>query len=86
MYDNAGTKIGYGEQEDVDTSSPMSLPSLLEDPLIVIPERHNDYVQFKLGGQAWPSDGDFGPDDVPRCQVGDWDSADLVSVSCAHAV
>ena len=73
MYDNNHTEIGHQSQTKANAGDPIRLNSLLEDPLIVIPEHHKDYVQFALNSQAWPSDGDNDPNKVPRCEVGHWD-------------
>ena len=73
IYDNDHKQIGYQGQTLASASSPLHVKSLLEDPLVCVPEEHNDYVQFALGNQAWPSDGGSNQQIVPRCMVGGWD-------------
>ena len=91
MTDNDGNQIGYtqplGDDSSVNyvppsdndgysDSNPLSFQSKLEDILGCRPEKHDDYIAFGLGDQAWPSDGDFADGNVPSCTVGGWDGAD----------
>lgn len=77
MTDNDGNEIGYtqprGGADGYTASDPLQLQSKLEDVLTCIPEKENDYIQFSLGQQAWPSNGDFVPGAIPSCSVGGWD-------------
>ena len=51
----------------------------LEDRLILTPEEHDDYIQFTLGAQAWPSnDQSHG---VPSCSEGGWNDKGMEEVS-----
>lgn len=101
MTDNDGHQIGYTQplgnpsgknyvppnnNDGYSNSNPLSFQSKLEDLLICTPEHQNDYIQFSLRGQAWPSNGDFGNGDIPSCSVGAWDGADDPSayLVCNH--
>jgi len=56
----------------VSSSDPLRAKSSLEDVLICVPEEKEDLVWFELGAQKWPSNGNYGPQDVPRCTVDKW--------------
>ena len=77
MTDNDHNQIGYtqplGGNDGYSASNPLQFQSKLEAVLTCVPEKQNDYIQFYLGAQAWPSDGDFAPEAVPSCTVGGWD-------------
>lgn len=82
MFDNAKTQIGYQSRTGTDGSNPVSVSSALEDDLVVIAESQDDYIQYTLGPQTWPSNGKFGPTDAHNsCSVGDWDCSDSPCVS-----
>lgn len=91
MTDNDGNQIGYtqplgdpsgenyvppDDNQGYSDSDPLNFQSKLKDELVCTPEEHNDYIQFSLGPQAWPSDGDFADGAIPTCSVGSWDGAD----------
>ena len=80
MTDNSGAQIGYteplGGTDGYTASNPLQFESKLEDVLTCVPEKDHDYIQFYLGQQAWPSDGDFADGAVPSCSVGGWDGTD----------
>lgn len=68
VFDNDGNKIISPEKHpSINAQKPLRLNIGLKDPLVCIPEKNNDYVQFKLGSDAWPSS------NGARCNVGKWD-------------
>jgi hypothetical protein len=77
MTDNDHNQIGYtqplGGNNGYSASNPLQFQSKLEAVLTCIPQKQNDYIQFYLGAQAWPSDGNSAPGAVPSCTVGGWD-------------
>ena len=73
MKDDAFTSIiGYGKGDCASHAS-MEVGSKLEDLMIITPENQDDYIQFQVGSQAWPSNGDGS---TPGCKVGDWNGSD----------
>ncbi|KAL9087247.1 MAG: hypothetical protein Q9165_006741 [Trypethelium subeluteriae] len=82
ILDNSKAQIGFQSRTGCDASTPVYVPSALEDDLSVIAESTHDYIAFSLPGQSWPSDGKFGPTDAHNpCSVGGWDGSDYPSVS-----
>lgn len=80
MTDNGGNQIGYtqplGGADGYTASDPLQFQSKLEEVLTCVPEKEHDYIQFYLGQQAWPSDGDFVSGAIPSCSVGGWDGTE----------
>ncbi|KAL6716724.1 hypothetical protein ACLMJK_006292 [Lecanora helva] len=74
MYDNSHSLLANSSWNEASAKQPLSVNSPLQDPLLVIPESRNDYVQFRLGNQAWPSNGKYTPDQTPMCDVTSWTS------------
>ena len=72
MHDDKGITLATVERTQASASKPLRVNSLLQDPLVVAPEEKNDYIQFQLGKQAWPSNQEFGIDESTGCKVQDW--------------
>ncbi|KAI9711679.1 MAG: hypothetical protein M1812_007112 [Candelaria pacifica] len=72
IFDANGDQIG--RQDRVDSRTPVMVKSKLADPLVITTEDwdHNDYVQFQLGAQGWPSNNINGAK-TAHCDVGEWD-------------
>ena len=87
MTDDSGYQIGYSARSgSYSDGSPLGVVSKLEDTLYCTPEDHNDYIQFGLGQQNWPSDGDFADGAVPSCSVGGWDGDGSYEYPVSHIV
>ena len=82
MFDNNHNQIGFVAKTKAGAGNSLRLNSKLEDPLVITPEERNDYIQFTLGAQAWPSSQDKG---MPKCTVGGWDGTDNPLVSRARS-
>ena len=74
MTDHNHASIGYVQPMDANPTHPLDFQSKLEDVLVCIPEKQNDYIQFSLGAQQWPSNGKSNPGAVPSCKEGTWDN------------
>lgn len=77
MYDNAKNVIGTTTVPDgaigVSISTPYSLISKLANPMVVIGEHENDYMQFTIGSLSFTSRTTTGP---ATCSNGGWDPKD----------
>lgn len=81
IFDAAKNQIGFQSRVGSQGDTPVAVPSLLEDDLIVRAESQHDYIAFELPQQTWPSDGKFGTYDAHNpCSVGGWDGSDWPSV------
>ena len=79
IWDVGGTQIGYQSVKEAGATSPLSVNSKLEAPLIVTGEHTGDYVQFSLGTEqfdsrqkdqtalSWCSPGGWDPRQGPSC-------------------
>ena len=83
MYDNNHNIIGSTNPsagtlgDPINTSDPYNFISSLADPLVIVGEHENDYMQFTLGSQSWTSrttaapyycsNGGWNPRDGPVC-------------------
>ena len=81
MKDAVGTQIGWQVHTAADATSPLMVKSKLEDVFVITPEEQHSYIQYTLGSQSWPSNGNFQNGQVPRCTVGDYDASDYPAVS-----
>lgn len=81
MKDAAGTQIGWQVHTAADATSPLMVKSKLEDVFVITPEEQHSYIQYTLGSQSWPSNGNFANGQVPRCTVGGYDGSDYPAVS-----
>ena len=83
IYDNDKNVIGQTPTNatyagaPINAADPYSMSSNLTDPLVVVGEHENDYIQFTLGSQSWTSKsaqapyfakiGGWNPRDGPVC-------------------
>ena len=83
IYDNNKNVIGQTPTNasyagaPINVDDPYSMTSKLADPLVVVGEHENDYIQFTLGSQSWTSrdtqapyfakNGGWNPKDGPVC-------------------
>lgn len=87
MTDNDNNQIGYAERGGpYSDSNALGFQSKLEDLLWCKPEKHNDYIAFSAGAQAWPSDGDFADGAIPSCSVGGWDGNPLYDIVASRFI
>ena len=70
MTDAANNFIGGCIDLTASDAEPLYVESVLQDPLKLTPEEKNDYIQFNLGDQVWPSNKKGGPA-VPECSIVD---------------
>ena len=79
MYDNNHNIIGQTNPspgtlgDPINTSDPYNFISSLADPLVIVGEHENDYMQFTLGTQSWTSRTTAAPYD---CSNGGWNPRD----------
>lgn len=73
--------IGWQPHTPATDKPPFSVNSRLEDPLVITPEEHDDYVRFTIGKQTWATNDNFADGSVPHCTIGDWDCSDPLCVS-----
>lgn len=59
--------------EPINTSDPYSFTSKLPNPLVIVGDHENDYVQFTYGTLQWTSRTTSGP---ATCSNGGWDPRD----------
>ena len=82
MSGNTKTNIGYQAKTPCDASNPVFVSSSLEDDLVVTAEPQGNFIDFTLGAQKWPNNGDLRPGDTQKlCSVGDWDCSNFPCVS-----
>ena len=89
MYDNAKKIIGQTDTsqggdslgDPVNIKDPYSFVSKLADPMVVVGEHENDYIQFTIGTLSWKSTDKTG---AASCTVGGWNPRDGPSCSRAY--
>ena len=74
MYDNDKNVIGQTDQSGngpaINIKDPLSFTSKLAQPMVVVGEHENDYIQFTIGTLSFKSS------DTNMCHVGGWDPRD----------
>ena len=81
MYDNAKNIIGQTDTsqsgdvlgDPINTSDPYSFVSKLADPMVVVGEHENDYIQFTIGTLSWQS---RTPSGGASCTIRGWNPRD----------
>ena len=100
IYDNNKDVIGQTPTNatyagaPINAGDPYDMTSKLADPLVVVGEHANDYIQFTLGSQSWTSrttqapyfakNGGWNPRDGPICglKTGDQNAVSACFYSC----
>ncbi|KAL9076291.1 MAG: hypothetical protein Q9161_001007 [Pseudevernia consocians] len=65
IYDNGKVQIGNHDKAAAGAGNSLSVTGRLNDALVITPESQNDYVQFTIGTESWPSSASGG---VPGCR------------------
>ncbi len=81
MYDNNKNQIGQTDTsqsgdtlgDPINSSDPLSFVSKLADPMVVVGEHEDDYIQFSIGSLSWKSTDTTGS---AKCSVGGWNPKD----------
>ncbi|MCJ1372821.1 hypothetical protein MMC20_004046 [Loxospora ochrophaea] len=81
MYDNAHNLIGQTDTsqsgdalgDPINISDPYSFVTKLANPMVVVGEHENDYIQFTIGTLSWKSTDSTGS---ASCSVGGWNPRD----------